>query len=100
VRRRIIDARQPIKHALDGARLGVGAGLPLILKIYEEGIPSANVLPCASCHGPDGKGADAFPRLAGQLHDYIFRKLTNWKRPRDQLVAYIRSSPKLMGLLL
>ena len=53
-------------------------------KIYEEGIPSANIPPCASCHGPDGKGADAFPRLAGQLHDYIFRKLTNWERERGQ----------------
>jgi cytochrome c553 len=53
-------------------------------KIYEEGIPSANVPPCAACHGPDGKGADAFPRLAGQLHDYIFRKLTNWEKERGQ----------------
>src|SRR5579871_7072954 len=42
-------------------------------KIYEEGVPGANVPPCASCHGPEAKGADAFPRLAGQLNDYIFR---------------------------
>src|ERR1700680_3702582 len=53
-------------------------------KIYEEGVPSADVPPCASCHGPDAKGADAFPRLAGQLHDYIFRKLTNWDKERGQ----------------
>ena len=53
-------------------------------KIYEEGIPSADVPPCASCHGPDAKGADAFPRLAGQLHDYIYRKLTNWDKERGQ----------------
>jgi cytochrome c553 len=53
-------------------------------RIYEEGVPSANVPPCASCHGPDAKGADAFPRLAGQLHDYIFRKLTNWDTERGQ----------------
>jgi cytochrome c553 len=53
-------------------------------KIYEEGVPSANVPPCASCHGPEGKGADAFPRLAGQLHDYVFRKLTNWDKERGQ----------------
>ena len=50
----------------------------------EEGIPSAEVPPCASCHGPDAKGADAFPRLAGQLNDYIFRKLTNWDKERGQ----------------
>jgi cytochrome c553 len=53
-------------------------------KIYEEGLPSANIPPCASCHGPDAKGADAFPRLAGQLPDYIFRKLTNWDKERGQ----------------
>jgi cytochrome c553 len=53
-------------------------------KIYEEGIPKAEVPPCASCHGPDAKGADAFPRLAGQLHDYMFRKLTNWDKERGQ----------------
>ena len=53
-------------------------------KIYEEGLPSANIPPCASCHGPDAKGADAFPRLAGQLPDYILRKLTNWEKERGQ----------------
>ena len=53
-------------------------------KIYEEGIPDANVPPCASCHGPEAKGAGAFPRLAGQLHDYIFNKLVNWSKERGQ----------------
>jgi cytochrome c553 len=53
-------------------------------KIYEEGIPSAEIPPCASCHGPDAKGGDAFPRLAGQLNDYIYRKLTNWDKERGQ----------------
>jgi cytochrome c553 len=53
-------------------------------KIYQDGIPSAEVPPCASCHGPDAKGADAFPRLAGQLNDYIHRKLTNWEKERGQ----------------
>ncbi len=53
-------------------------------KIYQEGIPSAEVPPCASCHGAEAKGADAFPRLAGQLNDYIYRKLTNWDKERGQ----------------
>jgi cytochrome c553 len=53
-------------------------------KIYEEGIPSADVPPCASCHGPEAKGDGEFPRLAGQLHDYIFNKLTNWSKERGQ----------------
>ena len=53
-------------------------------KIYEEGIPKAEVPPCSSCHGAEAKGADAFPRLAGQLNDYMFRKLTNWDKERGQ----------------
>jgi cytochrome c553 len=53
-------------------------------KIYDEGNPKAEVPPCASCHGAEAKGADAFPRLAGQLHDYMFRKLTNWDKERGQ----------------
>src|SRR6202790_4854521 len=53
-------------------------------KVYEDGVPSAEVPPCATCHGQDAKGADAFPRLAGQLHDYVHRKLTNWEKERGQ----------------
>jgi cytochrome c553 len=53
-------------------------------KIYEEGLPDADVPPCASCHGPEAKGNGAFPRLAGQLHDYIFNKLVNWSKERGQ----------------
>jgi cytochrome c553 len=53
-------------------------------KIYEEGVANTDVPPCASCHGPDAHGNGAFPRLAGQLHDYVFRKLTNWSAERGQ----------------
>jgi len=53
-------------------------------KIYEDGVPSAEVPACASCHGPEAKGADAFPRLAGQLHDYVGKKLLNWSKERGQ----------------
>ena len=66
---------------------GGGAAKALVpegKKIYEEGVPSTSVPPCASCHGPEAKGADAFPRLAGQLPDYIYRKLTNWDKERGQ----------------
>jgi cytochrome c553 len=53
-------------------------------KIYLEGIKQSDVPPCASCHGDDAKGRDAFPRLAGQLHDYVYKKLTNWDKERGQ----------------
>jgi len=58
--------------------------VPAGKKIYEEGIPSADLPPCAACHGPQAKGDGQFPRLAGQLHDYVFKKLTNWTKERGQ----------------
>ena len=53
-------------------------------EIYQDGVPSANVPPCASCHGPEAKGDGQFPRLAGQLYDYVTKKLTNWDKERGQ----------------
>jgi cytochrome c553 len=53
-------------------------------KIYDEGLPERDVPPCAGCHGPEGRGDGQFPRLAGQLSDYTFNKLTNWTRERGQ----------------
>jgi cytochrome c553 len=58
--------------------------VPAGKKIYEEGIADRDVSPCASCHGPQAKGDGAFPRLAGQLNDYLSRKLTNWSKERGQ----------------
>jgi cytochrome c553 len=53
-------------------------------KIFQDGIADASVPPCATCHGPEAKGNGQFPRLAGQLYDYIFNKLTNWDKERGQ----------------
>jgi cytochrome c553 len=58
--------------------------IPAGKKIYEEGIPESSVPPCSACHGADAKGREQFPRLAGQLHDYIFNKLTSWSKERGQ----------------
>jgi len=58
--------------------------VPAGKKIFEDGIPSANVPACASCHGTDAKGNGPFPRLAGQLPDYVFNKLTHWSSERGQ----------------
>ena len=58
--------------------------VPAGKKIFEEGIPSASIPACASCHGPQAKGDGDFPRLAGQLNDYIYNKLTNWSKERGQ----------------
>jgi cytochrome c553 len=53
-------------------------------KIYEDGIPDANVAACAACHGPDATGSGEIPRLAGQLYPYLIKELTNWGKERGQ----------------
>src|SRR5580704_1925687 len=73
-------------HALDprplggGAKSLVGAGE----RIFQDGVPDANVAACAACHGPDAKGTGEIPRLAGQLPDYTVNKLVNWSKERGQ----------------
>ena len=57
------------------------------LKIFEEGIPEANVPACSACHGPDAKGQNAIPRLAGQLYPYTVKQLAGWTKDRGQASA-------------
>lgn len=51
-------------------------------KIYQEGLPEANIAACAACHGTAGEGTGAIPRLAGQLSGYTQKTLANWSRER------------------
>jgi cytochrome c553 len=53
-------------------------------RIYEEGVPEANVPACSACHGPEAVGQNEIPRLAGQLYPYTVKTLTNWSRERGQ----------------
>jgi cytochrome c553 len=78
-------------HDLNPKPLG-GAPKELVAqgkRIYEEGIPSANVLACASCHGQDAKGNGQFPRLAGQLYAYVSLQLTNWSKERGETLSNV-----------
>ena len=40
-------------------------------EIVDHGVPA-----CIRCHGSQARGADAYPRLAGQHRDYLERQLT------------------------
>ena len=62
--------RGPADHSSTGKR------------IFDEGIPEANIPACAACHGPDGRGEGVNPRLAGQLYRYTVKTLTNWNKER------------------
>ena len=56
----------------------------LIAKREEAaGDPFSSIKPlwagCAACHGNEGQGIGAFPRLAGQSSDYIIGRLNQYK---------------------
>jgi cytochrome c553 len=83
----ILDALTESFHNLNPKPLATAAPEDVVAagkKIYEEGITSSDVPPCAGCHGPEAKGDGQFPRLAGQLSDYVADKLTNWTSERGQ----------------
>ena len=83
----MLDALTESFHDLNPKPLTTSAAEDLIAegkKIYDEGLPKSDVPPCAGCHGPEAKGDSQFPRLAGQLSDYIINKLTNWTKERGQ----------------
>jgi cytochrome c553 len=73
-------------HTLNPPPIG-GAPRALVAegkRIYEDGVPDANIAACAACHGPDATGVGAIPRLAGQLYPYLIKELTNWGKERGQ----------------
>jgi cytochrome c553 len=73
-------AQKPVPQPLEGdpARLAAGQA------IYEQGLSARNVPACASCHGPQGAGLAAFPRLAGQHADYVVKQLQVFQRSDDR----------------
>ena len=48
--------------------------------IFRDGVPGNNVPACMTCHGDNGQGNEAFPRLAGQHADYIVKQLIVFQR--------------------
>jgi cytochrome c553 len=43
-------------------------------QIFEEGVTSQGIPACATCHGPEARGNNIFPRLAGQHADYLVKQ--------------------------
>lgn len=52
--------------------------------IFAKGVADRAVPACASCHGPEGKGNAAFPRLAGQHADYLMKQLRVFQRTNER----------------
>ena len=48
-------------------------------RIFDDGVPEANIPACTACHGPEARGDGANPRLAGQLYPYLMTRLSQWR---------------------
>jgi cytochrome c553 len=73
-------AQKPMREPVEGKPDRIEAGK----NIFIAGIPDKGVPPCASCHGPEGLGNAAFPRIAGQHADYLVKQLTVFQRTNER----------------
>jgi cytochrome c553 len=46
--------------------------------VYQQGMPEANIVACVVCHGPNGEGVGAIPRLGGLGYEYLKARLEQW----------------------
>jgi cytochrome c553 len=68
--------------------------------IYSQGNKFSGVPACASCHGPDGAGSNALPRLAGQHAAYLDSQLKQFnKRERNNDNAVMHTVVEKMTAL-
>lgn len=51
-------------------------------RLHRRGDRTRGIRACASCHGRDGEGSDASPRLAGQHPGYLQAQLLRFKNGR------------------
>jgi len=47
--------------------------------LYMKGLQSRGVPACQSCHGPEGRGTEVAPQLAGQHAPYVVAQLTQFR---------------------
>ena len=52
--------------------------------IFISGLPDQGAPPCSSCHGADGMGNAAIPRIAGQHVDYLIKQLKVFQRTEQR----------------
>lgn len=64
-----------------GPMTGDGEGSAQGRALYLAGDPARGIAPCASCHGPDGRGlpGNAAPRLNAQEWSYLDKQLRDWR---------------------
>ncbi|MCD4501579.1 c-type cytochrome [Chromobacterium vaccinii] len=66
-------------------------------KLYAEGNLAVGTPPCFSCHGEKGEGGSAAPRLAGQLPDYLARRMRVSDAPQPDSAMEMQEILKTMS---
>jgi cytochrome c553 len=56
--------------------------------IYQQGVPSDNVVACIACHGPRAQGFAQIPRLGGLSYSYLQNRLKQWREGYDRAAAH------------
>lgn len=83
---RYFESRKPTPHAQQDVELARAGQL-----IFSRGNPNLAIPACASCHGINGHGTDALPRLAGQHALYIenqLKKYNSRERTNDNAIMH------------
>ncbi len=73
-------AQLPERQPPEGNPARAAAGQAL----FDNGAPAQGVPACATCHGKEGQGMAAFPRLAGQHADYVIKQLQVFQRTDER----------------
>jgi cytochrome c553 len=55
-------------------------------------------MPCVACHGPDLKGTDAAPMLAGRSPSYLFRQLFDMRQGTRAGPSVVLMQPEVAGM--
>lgn len=53
-------------------------------KLFADGDPERAIAPCSTCHGPEAKGTELAPALAGQHTDYLEKQLEDFATGKRQ----------------
>ena len=61
-------------------------------RLFEEGVPTRQIPPCASCHGAHAEGMATFPRLAAQHAPYLLKQLL-------VIQSVLRTAPVMHGVI-
>jgi cytochrome c553 len=73
-------SQKPMRQPVEGSPSQIEAGKA----IFEHGVSEKKTPACSGCHGAEGQGNAAFPRIAGQHADYVVKQLMVFQRTAER----------------